>query len=344
MTAGSPPGGEPHRAVVAPVPAGVPRPRWSVMIPTYNCAAYLRETLGSVLAQDPGPDAMQIEVVDDCSTRDDPEAVVREVGGGRVAFHRQERNVGHTRNFDTCLQRARGELVHLLHGDDYVLDGFYRTLGRAFDARPEIGAAFCRYVAVDQDGRHVADAPMLQPRSGVIEDWLATIAEGQRLQPPTIVVRRAVYERIGGFDRRIREYGEDWEMWVRIAAAYPVWHEVEPLAAYRMHGSSLTGRSMRTGQNMRDIRTAIEINHALLPPDRAAAISRAARRANALGAIRRAHRGIGRGGDMATPLVQLREAVRTSPTPIVGFRAALLLAHWTVMGAVRVLRLAPRSQ
>ena len=335
---------ERYRPRIAPIDDAAPRPRWSVMIPTFNCARELRAALHSVLAQDPGPDAMQIEVVDDCSTRDDPEAVVREIGGGRVAFHRQERNVGHTGNFNTCLQRARGGLVHLLHGDDFVLDGFYRTLGRAFEARPEIGAAFCRYVAVDEEGRWRVLAPLLQEHSGVIADWLPMIAEGQRLQPPSIVVRRAVYEHVGGFDRRIREYGEDWEMWVRIAAAYPVWHQVEPLAAYRMQTGSLTGRSMRTGQNMRDIRTAIELNRALLPPDRAAAITRAARQANALGAIRRAHRVIGRGGDMATPLVQLREAVRTSPTPIVGFRAALLLAHWSVAGAARALRLAPRPR
>jgi glycosyltransferase involved in cell wall biosynthesis len=54
--------------------------------PDYNCASYLRETLASVLAQDPGPEHMQIEVIDDCSTKDDPQAVVREMGMGRVSF------------------------------------------------------------------------------------------------------------------------------------------------------------------------------------------------------------------------------------------------------------------
>ncbi len=96
------------------------------MIPTYNCARYLEAALRSVLAQDPGPEAMQIEVVDDHSTADDPEEMVARLGGGRVAFHRQPENVGVVGNLNTCLQRSRGELVHLLHGDDFVLDGFYR--------------------------------------------------------------------------------------------------------------------------------------------------------------------------------------------------------------------------
>ena len=50
---------------IPPLPDGESRPRWSVMIPTYNCAALLRQTLESVLAQDPGPEVMQIEVIDD---------------------------------------------------------------------------------------------------------------------------------------------------------------------------------------------------------------------------------------------------------------------------------------
>ena len=181
------------RAPIEAVPPHVPRPLWSVMIPTYHCADHLRETLTRVLAQDPGPTVMQIEVVDDCSTRDDPEAVVREVGEGRVAFFRQERNIGHTRNFDTCLQRSRGQLVHVLHGDDYVLDGFYRTMATPFTRHPEIGAAFCRNVFIQEDGRTFATSRLLHREPGIMEDWLERIATRQLLQPPAMVVRRSVY-------------------------------------------------------------------------------------------------------------------------------------------------------
>ncbi|MEQ9234992.1 MAG: glycosyltransferase [Coleofasciculus sp. E2-BRE-01] len=57
-----------YRATISPIPKGEQRPLWSVMIPTYNCAQYLRETLANVLAQDPGSEVMQIEVIDDHST------------------------------------------------------------------------------------------------------------------------------------------------------------------------------------------------------------------------------------------------------------------------------------
>jgi glycosyltransferase involved in cell wall biosynthesis len=160
------------------------------MIPTYNCAHFLRQTLATVLAQDPRPEIMQIEVVDDCSTQDDPAAVIDELGHGRVLFYRQPQNVGHTRNFDTCLKRSRGRLIHLLHGDDYVREGFYRKMQRAFEEHPEIGAAFCRFISMDEHGHWQLIWPLEQLKSEVLNNWLERIAVGQRLQPPSMVVRR----------------------------------------------------------------------------------------------------------------------------------------------------------
>jgi GT2 family glycosyltransferase len=285
-----------------------------------------------VLAQDPGPKLMQIEVVDDCSTRDDPAAVVAEVGGGRVAFFRQPENVGHCRNFDTCLQRSHGQLIHLLHGDDAVREGFYRKLERVFMERQEIGAAFCRYISMDESGNWQTISPLEQPESGVIPDWLEKIATGQRLQPPAIVVRREVYEQFGGFDRRISSYGEDWEMWVRIAAHYPVWYEVEPLALYRIHKSSLTGNTIRTGANAHDLRQVIKINRAYLPEEHAQAWTNRARLSFALACLRRARRMLD-AQDFQGSLAQTREALKTSRSALVVAQAVLLFARrlWRIL-------------
>src|SRR5688572_21703403 len=168
------------RDPVRPMAGGVPRPRWSVMIPTYRCAHLLRATLESVLAQDPGPQAMQIEVVDDASD-DDPEAVVKAVAGDRVAFLRHPRNLGHVANFHACLVRSRGEIVHLLHGDDLVRPGFYTALGRGFEIFPELGAAFCRSVYIDADGAEMGLVPAEQAQAGLLQDALARLASEQRI-------------------------------------------------------------------------------------------------------------------------------------------------------------------
>jgi hypothetical protein len=330
MSGQIPHGAAASREHIPPVSGG-DRPLWSVMIPTHNCAAYLRETLQSVLAQDPGPARMQIEVVDDHSTADDPEAVVRELGGGRVAFYRQPRNLGHVGNFNSCLQRSRGLLVHLLHGDDRVRKGFYRALEQPFLRHPEIGAAFCRAIVLDEQGRWKRFTLLERREAGVLDDWLELIASGQRLQTPSVVVRRAVFERLGGFDPRL-SWSEDCEMWVRIAASYPVWFEPEPLAEYRQHGTSSTARQQRTGENVQDFRRAIEITRAYLPHG-AGGIYHDARRWTAHRAIDTAWR-VATAGNWQTASVQLREALRTSRAPGVVRRVVYL---WC-LAALRRLR------
>ncbi len=317
--------GNAFREPIEPPPAGDARPLWSVMIPTFNCAAYLRETLASVLAQDPGPEQMQIEVVDDGSG-DDPQAVVEELGRGRVGFYRQPENVGHVGNFNTCLRRARGQLVHLLHGDDAVRPGFYATMARPFAERAEVGAAFCRYISMDADGNWETIGALEPGGRGVLEGWLERIALGQRLQTPCMVVRRAVYEQLGGFDRRLT-HSEDWEMWTRIAAHFQVWYEPEPLALYRVHRSSSSGASRSVGENVVDLRRAIAINRELLPPDRAAEITRRALQITAVTALRRARRML-HAGDDAAARAQVREALRTSRSLPVVERLVLLAALW----------------
>jgi glycosyltransferase involved in cell wall biosynthesis len=284
------------------------------MIPAHDCAPYLRDTLESVLAQDQGPDRMQIEVVDDASS-DDPEGVVEEMGRDRVDFFRHPRNVGHVANFNACLERARGRLVHLLHGDDCVRDGFYTAMGRLLEREADAGAAFCRYIAIDEEGSWGSVAALEQEEAGVIPGWLERIAVGQRLQTPCMVVRREVYEQLGGFDSRPRGLGEDWEMWVRIAAHYPVAYLPEPLALYRVRSSSLSGGMLRSGENVRDLRRVIEINREHLPPGRADALTRKALRVTATTCLRRARRALGR-GDVATSWAQLREAVRLVPAVV----------------------------
>ena len=141
--------------VIQSLPVQTIRPLWSVMIPTYNCSNFLIENLQSVLAQDPGAEYMQIEVVDDFSSDADVEALVNEIGKGRVGFYRQPQNVGSLRNFETCLNRSTGHYIHLLHGDDQVRPGFYAEIEKLFRHFPQAGAAFTGFVYVDEQSERL---------------------------------------------------------------------------------------------------------------------------------------------------------------------------------------------
>lgn len=252
--------------VIKPVEDSAPRPLWSVMIPVYNCLHTLEETLNSVLIQAFPVDEMQIEVVDDASTDGDVQQLVEQIGKGRVRYFRQQSNVGSLSNFETCINRAQGKIVHLLHGDDKVRVGYYAKISELFEKYPEAGAAFCRYATIDARSKVLWDHGKEMQEDGILDDWLNRIASQQRLQYCTIAVRREVYERLGGFYGVI--YGEDWEMWVRIAAHYPVAYTPEVLAEYRMHNNSISHRAFLDASHVKDMAWVIDRIQKWLPPDK----------------------------------------------------------------------------
>ncbi len=201
---------------------------------------------------------MEIIVVDDHSS-DDPETVVRALAHDRVRYVRQARNVGLVANLNRGIQEAAGELVHVLHGDDCVLDGFYAAMGAVLDTEPTTGAAFCRVIYRDERSGTESTEALLQERSGLIPQALERILLSGP-QTSSVVVRRGVYQVLGGFDSRFTCSCEDWEMWVRIALRYPIGYEPTPLAKYRfMRSGSLTAVHRETGGYARDLALAHRI-------------------------------------------------------------------------------------
>jgi len=277
----------------------------------------------SVLSQDPGAEEMQIEVVDDASTSGDAEALVRRVGGERVDFVRQPRRLGGIANWNSCVERSRGQWVHILHSDDVVFPGFYAGLEAALKTRDEVGAAFCRYVTIDENEVCLRTSELERLTPGILPGFIARIGAGNRIQCPSIAVRRRVYERLGGFRPEL-SYAADWEMWIRIAAHYPIWYEPETLAAWRIHSGSWTTLTARSGQNIADARRCVEVSRSLLPPEDAGTISRKARENVARLAISGAYRAL-LAGEVRTATRQAWEGLKCGLTLRLMARTVLLL-------------------
>jgi len=123
------------------------RPRWSVMIPTYNRTSILSETLHKCAwRQDLGPDAMQIETRPSVSGKRYREAKLTTLAArNRVSFYRQP-HIGPV-TLHSYIQRVNGR-GSILHDDDVVLPGFCNRLQQAFLKTSPIGA-FCRRAYVD---------------------------------------------------------------------------------------------------------------------------------------------------------------------------------------------------
>ncbi len=275
---------------IDPVPEGTQRPFWSVMIPTYNRSDYLEKTLRSVLDQNIGPDEMQIEVVDNCSTQSDPEQIVRSVGGDRVDFYRQPQNVGMSGNWTTCVKRARGHWVHILHDDDMVMPGFYEGYRQLIEAHPEVSLVFSRGIGIDEHDNWTQlmwPAPEYDEATGVgvLEDPIFELSTSGFILAPTAAVARRAYEQVGGFMTNL-VYTVDWEMWMRVALTGPLGYIHMPRLLYRLHPGSDTERLTAQGRTILELLRVRLINIRHVPEEQrqqalAQAYARASRDANA---------------------------------------------------------------
>jgi glycosyltransferase involved in cell wall biosynthesis len=292
---------------IAPLTDGVARPRFSVMLPTYRPTDTLAVALASVLTQAPPAAEMQITIVDDGSPDRLVEDMVQSVDRtGRVEIVRHGERLGLAGNWNRAIDLARGTLVHLLHQDDYVLPDFYARLERGLRSAPDAGMAFCRTRLVDGADRFLKNSSRLAWFAGPLRNWLAVIAERQRLQTPAVVVPRATYEQLGGYRADLCQ-ALDWEMWVRIAARWRVWYEPRVLAAYRRHEANESARLLAKGDVWPDVIRTIEINAESLPEQLRKRLTAASARWHAASAIRSAERRL-EAGDAAGARATLAHA------------------------------------
>lgn len=283
-----------------------PTKRWSVMIPAHNCADYLAETLPEVVSQLGARRDAEIVVVDDGST-DDPESVVRALGHEQVRYSPNPSRLGAIGTFNRCLELADGELVHILHGDDLVLPGFYEAMEAALADTPALGA-MCRTQYIDGDSSPHGTSRRYRHGTGVWPQALESFAVSNRVRAPSIVVRSGAYAEFGGF-RTDLPHAADWEAWTRLAANGPIVFVDEVLAAYRRHAASDTAARVKTGDNIRERVTAIKLISQYIPADRRASTIRRALVYSSVYATRTSAQ-LARRGSWPAARTQAREAVR----------------------------------
>jgi len=198
----------------------------SVIVPSFNHAAYIGEALDSIFTQRHRP--LEVIVVDDGSTDDtgavlgpyrDRISVVKQTNAGPAAA----RNAG--------LARATGAFITFLDADDmWHPDKLERQLAR-FDARPELELSICcveSFYAGDpaEEERLLREREQPKVMTGVVVQ--------------TFVARASLFERVGGFDPRFR-FAEDADWYVR-ATEQSVMEEhlAEVLCYRRMHAHNMT--------------------------------------------------------------------------------------------------------
>lgn len=208
-------------------------PHVSVVIPVFNAAKLVGAALRSVRAQT--WQDFEIVVVDDGSEdRAELEAVLRE-WADRIQYVRQA-NGGPARARNTGIARTTGDLVAFLDADDEWLPEKLARQVAYFERYPETGLLHTATV-----GARPSAALGGPPRRLFCELYHTDFY----INTLTVMAPRRVLDAVGGFDERREIHIEDWDLWLRIAAAYPLGYLDEPLARYR-RGGGMSSQIERT--------------------------------------------------------------------------------------------------
>lgn len=211
----------------------------SVCIPTYNGAEFIAQAIESVLAQ--SLQDCELLVVDDCST-DTTVEIVRSFADPRVRLRRNAARLGIPRNWNHCLELARGEYVCLFHQDDVMLPGNLQRKVHILASDPAIGFVHSAAEVVIEDSAPSQLGSWIEKAT---EDFTVEglsyfrklLFRGDCICAPTVVARRQKLLDLGSFDEELG-YACDYEMWMKMCVESHVAFLSQPLIRYRWHSKN----------------------------------------------------------------------------------------------------------
>jgi len=215
-------------------------PKVSVIIPAYNCASFIPETLESVFAQTYRD--LEIILVDDGSTDNTPTVVVPYLD--RITYIRQN-NGGLPAARNTGIRAAKGEFIALLDADDsWMADKLERQLPRFADA--EVGIVYSDFSVRYADGRFQPSYLVNRPLASegyVLENYIRS----RFLFPSTMVIRQKCLEEFGLFDEEMFAC-EDIELFARICSRWKAAKVDAPLMIRYEGTHNITSNSRKINQ------------------------------------------------------------------------------------------------
>lgn len=214
-------------------------PTVSVIIPSFNCEAYIAETIDSVLQQTFKD--VELIVVDDGST-DGTQQIVAAYGAPVRLITQANAQVCAARN--RGIAEAQGAFICLMDHDDYWFPQKLERQLAEFAAHPEVGVVYSTFIRWHRTAAGAFPAPEsfdLKPYGDGIEEAFSGWIYHQFLLDcwmltSTAMFRKTVFEHCGNFDVAL-PYSEDWELWLRIAREYPMIQLRQPSTLYRQHAA-----------------------------------------------------------------------------------------------------------
>jgi glycosyltransferase involved in cell wall biosynthesis len=235
-------------------------PWLSVVMPTYNGAAYLTDALGSISAQ--ATEGVEVVAVDDGST-DDTVAILESYAAKLpVAVIREQHGGNWVATTNKGLGLARGRFVSFLHQDDMWMPGRLDAIRRELRRDGESGLILHSSWFIDERGKRLGRlrCPLPKDRTLPPAFVLERLLVQNFISIPSAVFPRELALEVGGLDEDLW-YTADWDFWLRLAARTSTRYIARPLSAYRLHPEAQTSTRSVNSVEFRHQHEAVLARH-----------------------------------------------------------------------------------
>ena len=207
-------------------------PRISVIIPVYNGAKTIKKTIQSVLNQT--FQDLELIVINDGST-DHTLSVIEEISDPKIkVYSYPNAGVSHARN--QGISHAQGEYISFIDADDLWTPDKLELQYQALVNNPSAQIAYSWMDWIDEDDRFLRPAARMSLEGNIYANLLVIDFIGCGSNP--LILQQSLLE-VGGFDPHLRG-GEDWDLWIRLAARYGFVCVRSPQILYRQVATSVS--------------------------------------------------------------------------------------------------------
>lgn len=197
---------------------------------------FLGKTIESVLQQTYRD--FELVVCDNGST-DNTLEVIGIFSDPRIHYFVNERNLGMYGNFNRTIEHARGTYIKFLCADDRIHREYLDKAVALFEAFPRVGILTAHHIWIDANGRVISrhapwrlKGPTVMAGREMIRR--APWRHNEIGTPSHAMLRRKVFESVGGFDREYTHVN-DWELWLRVFSQYDAGFLRDYLVEIRIH-------------------------------------------------------------------------------------------------------------
>lgn len=222
-------------------------PLVSVVIPTYNRADLIFDTIESVLHQ--SFEDIEIVIADDGSS-DATETVIKQINDRRIIYNRCTHSGVPASPRNKAIKAARGEIIAFLDSDDLWLPNKLEKCVELLQHNQELGLVCSNEYLLNVT--KTKEKLIKNKTSKVL--YFEDLLRENVVSSSTVVMRKKILDDIGLFDESESFRAvEDYHLWLRISLNYPIYYFDEPLGYYRIHDGSIRLNVEKSLKNLSNV-------------------------------------------------------------------------------------------